>query len=96
MRFKLPDSIRLSGFDIEIKYVDGEFGDYRGQSKTSPSRHILIDKSQDAQDIRASIIHEMLHQIDIIYDCKVSESVTKRLAHGINELIQQLEEDKDA
>ena len=94
MRFKLPDSIRLSGFDIEVKYVDGAFGDYRGQSKTAPNRHVIIDNNQDAQDIRASVIHELLHQMECIYATKVSEADIKRLAYGINELIQQLEAEK--
>ena len=93
MEFKIPPNYQIAGVkhDVQIKKGLGA-NDMRRGASSYFDRVCQIDADLVECEKRRAFIHEVLHHIDDIFDTRLKETHIKRLAIGINELIQQLEE----
>jgi len=72
MKTKLPEKIRVGGFDIKIK----EFDSYAAESRqvngefSSLDLTMRIDVSMDIQKILDTFLHELFHAIYYVYGVK--------------------------
>jgi len=94
MNFKIPSKIRLSGVEHEVRLHPHLGADTNARGTASYfSRTIDIDPALPPVELQHVFLHEVVHMIDHIFATELTESQIGRLAYGVSELIQQLEND---
>ena len=94
MDFRIPSSFRLSGINHSVKFNPQLARDSRLHGSSTFATHsIELDSTNSPEQQKVTFLHECLHHIDSLYDAGLKESQVTRLAHGLHELIQQLEVD---
>ena len=93
MRVRIPESITLSGRVIKVR-MDG--WDCQGRNELGYSRYvqgweIVLDGAEVPEQTQETFLHECAHFIDHLYGTRLTESQVMRLAHGLYDLIRQLE-----
>ncbi len=92
----LPSTIKIGGFDYEIK-VDGEtdtllidndnWGEHSGRQ-----RLLRIKSTAPPQQFSKTFIHEILHAIDLVYqNGKLSNEEVSAISNGLLQVLEQLD-----
>ena len=92
MRVKIPDTIRIGGFDYKITFdlINNEEGSNWGWWRNFPQK-IELSKEAPAQRRSHTFIHELLHAIDDTYlGNKLSEDDVIGLTTGLHQVLEQL------
>jgi len=86
---KQPNKVTVGAYDYDIVFVPRLSEDHRllGQSLCDTQQIKLAENMTD-QTKNEVFWHEAIHAINVVYGCKLSESNTERLAHGITAILK--------
>ncbi len=88
MKVKIPKNIRVGSltgrveFKENLKVDDGWRGDYNQRTG------ILSIDPQCGEGINATFLHEVIHLIDLNYECDLNEVNISRIANGVYEFLK--------
>lgn len=97
MRFRIPRKVTVAGVDFKVSEAKGLGRNDAKRGETQYfDREIKLDSDLVPQEKCQTFIHEVTHAIDDTFDCKLSESQVKRMAHGFYQVLGQLEVEEDS
>lgn len=94
MKFRIPEKVTIGGVDFNITWQKGLGRNAAKRGETQYfDREIRLDPDLVEQDKEQTFIHEITHAVDSVFDCHLSESQAKRMAHGVYQVLRQLKEE---
>jgi len=92
---KIPTSIKIGGFDYKIlidSQSDEELDNNNHWGEHSMAkRWIRIHSKASSEELNNTVIHEVLHGIDCVFNNRaLTESETELLANGLHQVFEQL------
>ena len=88
MKIKVPQVIRIGAYDYRVSYKlnlrvdDGYTGAINHREQV-----ITIEPCYSAMGQNVSLLHEIFHLIDHVYQCHLDEENASRMAGGIAEFL---------
>jgi len=85
----IPSTIKIGGMDYTVEEKENEVRD-KGRSGYSNANNqsIVVDKDMPQQLKETTFIHEVLHQIDYVYNIELSHKQVYMLEAGIYAFIK--------
>lgn len=75
---KIPNKLKIGGHTVEVKLVDNIEGGNLGL--WDPKENLIVlDKTQPASQIEVTLIHEVLHAVNILTDHEKLEYLSQAL-----------------
>ncbi len=92
----VPNSIKIGGFDYSIEMSPLHTLELRDANRYAEQSSVLhrIRVSEDfsPQQISASLIHELIHAVDAIYNYSALEDKeVEAIANGLHQVLEQLD-----
>lgn len=85
----LPDRVRIAGHDYAIALEDNEdFADANFGQVNHRTRRIRVNAVCDADQARATLLHEVLHAVDWAVDAELTEHQVSSISRGLFAVIR--------
>jgi len=97
VRFRTLPTIQIGGHEYDIELCNapavsqhGHQGDGHSQAMSIRVATQLIDGGyRKVSDVEEILIHELLHQINIVWSCDIDETNIERMAQGLLQVFKQ-------
>ena len=92
MKIKLPQKLRIGGFDYTIEIADKELESKKVLGDVSHYlKRIRLRSDVSDQELLNDFLHEVLHSIDYVFnDDRTEEGTITVLANGLHQVLSQL------
>ena len=89
MKIKIPKQIKVSSFVYELVLAENLARDHQllGQC-LSDSVIMTIDSKTSPQTKDVTLLHEIVHAINDVYNCGLEEPNIDRIAHGLADVLK--------
>jgi hypothetical protein len=82
--FKIPKSVTIGGLEYNIRFEENMVRDKSRTGESSGNKQeLVIDPGMSKQIQETTFIHEVLHQIDFVYNIGLEHQAVFQLEAGI-------------